>query len=324
MLQTLKQIEPSLVVISQKDSDNIDPQRSFLLHTLRRIEPSLVVISQGDNFDGVKYAEICLELNLPYTIISQKASDTFLPYGNLRRMMQDMYRKAKFSFFVSQHNLSLTESQIGYSLTNAEVIRNPHRALIPEALPYPLIENDCFKIACVARLWILDKGQDILLKVLAQDKWQNRNLQISFFGEGIDRDALMDISTLLGIKNVRFHGFVNNILDIWHHHHALIMPSRAEGLPIALVEAMMCGRLGIVTDVGGISEVVEDNLTGFVSKGAFFTAVDEAMERAWQRRYEWEYIGKQSSIYIRKIIPPYPEKIFADKLIKLSNSQRWK
>ncbi len=319
LLQTLRRIESSLLVISQKD--NIDPQRSFLLHTLRQIEPSLVVISQGDNFDGLNYGHICLELNLPYVIISQKASDPFWPHGNKRQMMQDVYRKAKFSFFVSQHNLSLTEAQIAYRFTNAEVIRNPHQALIPEALLYPRIENDCFKIACVARLWILDKGQDVLLRVLAQDKWQNRNLQISFFGEGVDREALMDMATLLGIKNVSFYGFVNNILDVWHHHHALIMPSRAEGLPIALVEAMMCGRPAIVTDVGGISEVVEDNLTGFIAKGAFFTAVDEAMERAWQRRYEWEYIGKQASIYIRKIIPPYPEQIFADKLIKLSN---WK
>ncbi|WP_228043727.1 glycosyltransferase [Dolichospermum sp. LEGE 00246] len=232
--------------------------------------------------------------------------------------MRDVYAQAKYCFFVSKHNLSLTEAQIGYSLTNAEVVRNPHRAIIPEALPYPQPENDYFKIACVGRLWILDKGQDVLLRVLAEDKWQNRNLHISFFGQGVDRDGLIDMTKLLGLKNVSFPGFVENILDIWHDHHALIMPSRAEGLPIALVEAMMCGRPGIVTDVGGISEVVEDDLTGFIAKGAFFAAIDEALERAWQRRYEWEYIGKEASISIRELIPPHPEQIFADKLLQLS------
>lgn len=290
----------------------------LLKYLLKYLQVSLVVISQGENFDGVEIAKLCLRLNLPYVIISQKASDAVWKHGITRKLMRDVYAQAKYCFFVSKHNLSLTEAQIGYSLTNAEVVRNPHRAIIPEALPYPQPENDYFKIACVGRLWILDKGQDVLLRVLAEDKWQNRNLHISFFGQGVDRDGLIDMTKLLVLKNVSFPGFVENILDIWHDHHALIMPSRAEGLPIALVEAMMCGRPGIVTDVGGISEVVEDDLTGFIAKGAFFAAIDEALERAWQRRYEWEYIGKEASISIRELIPPHPEQIFADKLLQLS------
>ncbi|MEA5581049.1 glycosyltransferase family 4 protein [Nodularia harveyana UHCC-0300] len=290
----------------------------FNKYILKYLQASLVVISQGENFDGVEIAKLCLRLNLPYVIISQKASDAVWKHGITHKLMQDVYVQAKYCFFVSKHNLSLTEAQIGYHLPNAEVIRNPHRAIIQEALPYPKLENDCCKLACVGRFWILDKGQDILLRVLAQDKWQNRHLHISFFGQGVDRDALMDMAKLLGIKNVSFPGFVENILDIWHHHHALIMPSRAEGLPIALVEAMMCGRPAIVTDVGGISEVLEDNITGFIAQGAFFAAIDEALERAWQRRYEWEYIGKEASISIREIIPPHPEQIFADKLVQLS------
>ncbi|MEH2389425.1 MAG: glycosyltransferase family 4 protein [Nostoc sp.] len=284
----------------------------------KEIKPILFVISQGENYDGVEIAKICIKLDLPYVIISQKASDSVCPHGKKRQMMQDMYRQAKASFFVYQHNLSLTEAQIGYSLANAEVVRNPHRAIIPEPLPYPKIEDEIFKIACVARLWILDKGQDVLLRVLAQDKWQHRHLHIYFFGTGVDRDTLIDMANFLGLKNVSFPGFVENIVDIWHHHHALIMPSRAEGLPIALVEAMMCGRPGIVTDVGGVSEVVEDDITGFMATGASFQEIDKVLERAWQRRYEWENIGKEASIFIRQLIPSYPERIFADKLVQLS------
>lgn len=295
-------------------------QYKDLHRLLKNRQPSLVIISQGENFDGVEIAKVCVELNLPYIIISHKASDSIWQRGIKRQIMQDVYQKAKFCFFVSQHNLSLTEAQIGYILTNAEVVRNPHRAIIPEALPYPQPENDVFKIACVGRLWILDKGQDVLLKVLAQDKWQNRNLHISFFGEGVDQEALIDMARLLKLKNVSFPGFVNNILDIWHHHHALIMPSRAEGLPIALVEAMMCGRPGIVTDVGGMSEIIEDDITGFIAASACFQEIDKVLERAWQRRYEWENIGKKASISIRQVIPPHPEQVFADKLVQLCQS----
>lgn len=297
----------------------IDPQKTFLLKTLRRVKPSLVVISQGENFDGLNYADICLQLNLPYVMLSQKASDHFWPVDALRPMMRTAFLQAKRCFFVSEHNLSLTQIQLGQSIIHSEVIRNPHRAPVPESLPWPEIsDNNCFKLACVARLWLLDKGQDILLEILAQKKWRSRNLQVSFFGEGVNRDALIEMATLLGLKNVSFPGFVDNIVSVWQDYHALILPSRAEGLPIALVEAMMCGRIGITTNVGGIPEVLEDNITGFIAKGACFDAIDEALERAWQHRYEWEYIGKEASISIRKIIPTYPERIFADKLLKLS------
>lgn len=278
---------------------------------------TLFVISQGENFDGAEIAKVCIQFDLPYVTISQKASDSVWVHGRRRRMMQDMYRQAKASFFVSQHNLFLTQAQIGYKLTNAEVIKNPYRVDISEPLPYPQIENDVFKIACVGRLWILDKGQDILLSVLAQEKWKNRALHISFFGNGDDREAVIDMAHLLELKNVSFPGFVENIVDIWHNHHALIMPSRAEGLAIALVEAMMCGRMGIVTDVGGVSEVVEDDITGFIASGVSFQEIDKVLERAWQRRYEWENIGKEAFISIRQLIPPYPERIFADKLVQL-------
>lgn len=297
-----------------------NPQHTFLVKTLRKIKPAMVVISQGENFDGVDYANICTRLNLPYVIICQKASDSVWPHARKRQMMQDMYQQAKASFFVSQHNLSLTEAQIGYRLTNTEVVRNPHQAEISELLPYPKTANDVFKIACVARLWILDKGQDILLRVLAQDKWRDRHLHVSFFGSGVDRDALVDMAKLLELENVSFPGFVEDIIDLWHHHHALILPSRAEGLPIALVEAMMCGRVAIATDVGGVAEVVDDDITGFIASGLSLKEIDRVLERAWQRRYEWEDLGKAASISIRKLIPPHPEKVFADKLVRLCQS----
>ena len=295
-----------------------DPHRTFLLQTLSKIQPSLVLISQGDNFDGLEYADICLELHFSYAILSHKASNYVWPVDALRPFMQNIFQQAKRCFFVSEHNLSLTQKQLGQALHHAEVVRNPYLVSCSEYLPWPEIKDDCFKLACVGRLWLLDKGQDILLEILAQEKWKYRNLQVSFFGEGVNRETLIDMANFLGLKNVSFPGFVENIVNVWQEYHALILPSRAEGLPITLIEAMMCGRLGITTDVGGIPEVLEDNITGFMAQGACFTAIDETLERAWLRRDEWENIGKKASVSIRQLIPPDPERLFADKLLQLS------
>jgi glycosyltransferase involved in cell wall biosynthesis len=290
----------------------------LLIQNLKQLQPSLVVISQGDNYDGLHFASICRQLNLPYVIVSHKAHEHIWPVDEIRSYMKETFQHAKRCFFVSRHNLRLTEAQMGQQLIDAEVVRNPHLAQISSPLPWAKPENDCFKLACVARLYILDKGQDILLKVLAQKKWQSRNLHVAFFGHGAHQEALIDFAKMLGVENVSFPGFVDDIVNVWRDFHALILPSRAEGLPLSLVEAMMCGRPGIVTDIGGMPEVVEDNITGFIAQGVCFHALDEALERAWQSRYEWEQMGLQAAKSIRLLVPPDPASVFAQKLLELS------
>jgi glycosyltransferase involved in cell wall biosynthesis len=162
---------------------------------------------------------------------------------------------------------------------------------------------------------LLDKGQDILLRVLAQEKWKKRNLFVSFVGHGINREGLIELAKRLEVSNVSFPGYTKDVHGIWKEHHALIMPSRCEGLPLALVEAMLCGRTAIVTNVGGNSEVVEDGVTGFLAPAASEVDVDEALERAWERRKEWREMGQLAAKRVRELVPAEPAADFADYLV---------
>jgi hypothetical protein len=125
--------------------------------------PDLVVVSQGDNYDGLHFGHLCRKLKLPYTLISQKASDYFWPLDKSRPYKRAVFEAAARCFFVSEHNRRLTEEQYGTNLTNAEVVRNPYLVSADEPLPWPGGEEECLRLACVARLYLLDKGQDILL-----------------------------------------------------------------------------------------------------------------------------------------------------------------
>ena len=64
--------------------------------------------------------------------------------------------------------------------------------------------------------------------------------------------------------NVRWAGHVKDIAEIWAHAHIAVLPSRREGLPMALVEAAACGRPLIATDVPGCREVVRPGETGLL------------------------------------------------------------
>jgi len=281
---------------------------------LANLKPDLVVVSQGANFDGIVYSDLCRISGRPYVVISQKATDYLWPSDKDRIVMRSAFQAALRCYFVSQHNLRLTQDQIGATLANAEIVHNPF--LVPgNPLPWPDTQ-DHIKLACVARLETGEKGQDILLQVLARQPWRDRNLSISFFGAGHNREALRELAGRLGLKNVDFPGFVSDVESIWKTHHALVLPSRTEGLPLALVEAMMCGRFGIVTNEGGSSEVIEDGRTGFIANAAKVNELAHAMERAWAVRDQWESIGQAAGMAVRTLVPRDPVASFAEKLLQ--------
>ena len=285
------------------------------LATLPR--PDLVVISQGDNFSAHQIANVCGAAGLPYVLITQKAQEAVWAPDSILGSVRRAYAGARWSYFVSGHNLRLTEEQLGQSLLpRASVARNPFLTSWDAPLTWPE-EAETFRLACIGRLYPFDKGQDLLLRVLATPKWRARPLSVSFYGEGGHRQGLEDMARHLGLASVRFAGFIKDVDAVWDSHHGLVLPSRGEGLPLVLVEAMLRGRVPIVTDVAGNAEVVADNLTGFVAAAAAEAAVDEALERAWGRRDEWRAIGQAAAASIRTFVPRNPAAVFADELLRL-------
>lgn len=279
--------------------------------------PDLVVVSQGGNFDGYPFAEVCRRLRLPYAIVSHKATELYWPADWQQKMIAAVYRAARACFFVSEHSRRLTEEQLGFALPRAEIVRNPFLVPWEPRTDWPDDRHE-LRLACVGRLDPKEKGQDLLLRVLARRRWRDRPLSVTFYGDGLQRDSLERMARNLGLENVTFAGFVRDVSAIWSDHHGLILPSRCEGLPITLVEAMLCGRVAIVTDVGGNAEVIEDGVTGYLAAAATEDALEDAMERAWSERHQWRAIGAEAAARIRTIIPSDPARRFAERLTDLA------
>src|SRR5436190_1986192 len=278
--------------------------------------PDLVVVSQGGNHDGCVFAEVCRRLRLPYAIVSHKASELYWPADSQQKTIAAVYRSAQACFFVSEHNRRLTEEQLGFPPPHAAVVRNPFLVPWEPRADWPDDRSE-LRLACIGRLHPKEKGQDLLLRVLARRRWRERPLSVTFYGDGLQRASLERMARNLGLTNVTFAGFVRDVPAIWSAHHGLILPSRCEGLPITLVEAMLCGRVSIVTDVGGNAEVVDDGVTGYLAAAPTEDALDDAMERAWNERHRWREIGAAAAARIRTLIPREPERCFAKRLVEL-------
>jgi len=279
-------------------------------------KPRLVIISQSINFDGLYYGFLCLKHNIEYVIISQKAVEFYWPPLDERTFMIETFKKSKKCYFVSEHNKNLTEEQFGFRFKNAEIVYNPNK-LKDEPIEYPPI--DCgFKIALIGRLFIIDKGQDILFRILAKEKWKKRNLRLSLIGTGPDYEGLKNLMHLLNIDNIEFLGFQEDITKIWVDHHALVLPSRSEGMPLVVLEAMAAGRTIIATRAGGTSELVKNGITGFIGD-ATETSFEETLEKAWNERMNWNVMGLEASQLLKDIVPKNPEIEFSNKIISLTN-----
>ncbi|HVR31600.1 MAG TPA: glycosyltransferase family 4 protein [Acidimicrobiia bacterium] len=84
-------------------------------------------------------------------------------------------------------------------------------------------------------------------------------------GDGPDRERLESIVQTESLANaVRFHGSSDRVGDFLARADAFVLPSRAEGMSNALLEAMAVGVPGIVSAIPGNTSVVTDGLDGFV------------------------------------------------------------
>jgi glycosyltransferase involved in cell wall biosynthesis len=160
-----------------------------------------------------------------------------------------------------------------------------------------------------------------LFQVLASDKWRDRPVTVSLFGKGPMERGLRRLASRLGLEGrVRFGEYASEIEELWANHHALVLPSRYEGLPIALVEAMLCGRPAIVTDVAGNTELLKDGISGFVAAAPAVQHLDDAMERAWEQRARWQEMGLAGRAFAQANIPQDPAAVFAQSLVELARS----
>src|SRR3546814_5951910 len=126
---------------------------------------------------------------------------------------------ARHCFFVSQHNQQLTEEQYGVRLPESRVIFNPVK---PTAyIPYPTSE-DVFQLCCVGRIFIVEKGQDMLIRLLSQPKWRSRPVIVNFVGTGTDETVLTELAQLLGVNNINFNGHIDNVYELWRDRKSVV------------------------------------------------------------------------------------------------------
>lgn len=308
--------------LARRTARKLPSLRDYPLRHVRRLGAGadLVVVSQGSMSDGHPWLEAAGSLGFPYALICQGVAEVWWPGDDAVDALARAYESARCAFFVSQANLELTRMILATPLLRSRVTRNPFNVSYDACPPWPAGPHAELSLAFIGRLDPGGKGHDLLIQVLSLPHWRERDVVVSLNGTGSNERSLRRLVEQKRIESIRFGGFTENIEEIWSRHHALILPSRYEGMPLVLVEAMLCGRPAIITDVGGVRELLRDNVNGFLVKAPTVELLDEAMNRAWENRRGLKAMGEQAAIDVRKFVGSDPVEDFVCELLALAAS----
>jgi glycosyltransferase involved in cell wall biosynthesis len=271
---------------------------SSALHRLKKWTPDVIVVSLGSPLDLTYWNQLyrtLLNEAVPFYLVLQFNADSLGFTAAQRESVKNLFSRCRHSVFVSQHNRDLTERQLAIDLPNSSVIFNPFRLQVSAALSWPVEEP--LTMGCVARFETRWKGHDVLLNCLAQPQWQSRDWKLNLYGSGPDEQYIQDLIKHYGLEHrVHMCGYVRDMQRVWSECHIKVLASHGEGTPLAVLEAMMCGRPVITTDVGGNREVLTDGETGFIADAATPRSFGIALEAAWQRRDDWMELGEKAHL----------------------------
>lgn len=124
------------------------------------------------------------------------------------------------------------------------------------------VPNDCFLLLSVGEL-NKNKNHEVVIKALAQIN--DSNIHYIVCGQGKLEKYLKDLSRKLGVdRQVHLLGYRKDIIEICKASDLFVFPSLREGLPVSLMEAMVCGLPIVCSNIRGNSDLVEENKGGYL------------------------------------------------------------
>ncbi len=163
------------------------------------------------------------------------------------------------------------------------------------------------------------KGFDLLIDVAVKTKVQSLNWQFIIAGEGKLKSELKSMALKNNVTDiVHFIGFTNEIQAHLNASDIFVLPSRYEGMPNALLEAMAAGKANVATNVNGAPELVENGETGFLVESENTTQLYDKLHELLSNEKLCKSMGFKAK---ERVISLYSIEKMIDNLEKLFKNQ---
>jgi glycosyltransferase involved in cell wall biosynthesis len=136
------------------------------------------------------------------------------------------------------------------------------------------------------------KGFDILLHALKEMKETQKEIHILIVGVDPRRSELPDLAVRLGVDaRVHLAGLQDEGWKTLQAVDLYVQPSRSEGLPLSIMEAMALKLPVVASRVGGIAEAVKDGVTGYLVEPGSVPSLAHALSLALQNPERFRAMG---------------------------------
>ena len=125
-------------------------------------------------------------------------------------------------------------------------------------------------------------------------------VNLALIGDGEERGALEALVARRALGDrVHFTGWVPSVVDAMSDLDVVLLTSRNEGTPVALIEALAAQRPVVATDVGGVRSVVIDGRTGLLAPSGDAASLAKSVARLLTNRAEAEALGRAGRAYVK-------------------------
>ncbi|PPK46398.1 glycosyltransferase [Clostridium algidicarnis] len=174
------------------------------------------------------------------------------------------------------------------------------KSIIPkEEMRHKLnIKNDTYVFGFLGRLLDI-KGVDLLINSFNEISKKIPESMLVIVGDGSERERLEAMVKDYGLeKKVLFEGYQKDVYSYLNMFDTFILPSKLEGLPMAVLEAMAMKIPVISTPVAGVKNLIKDNYNGIILKTRDEKSLYEAMTKMYYLKDERNIMVENAYKYL--------------------------
>jgi glycosyltransferase involved in cell wall biosynthesis len=145
-----------------------------------------------------------------------------------------------------------------------------------------------------------EKGLPFLLEAVSRLREQVATLQVLIIGDGPQREALAQLIAKEGLQSCcHLLGNRRDTPDLYTAMDLFVLPSTKEAYPMVLLEAMACGCAVVATEVGEVSRIVDEGITGVVVPPGDPAALHGAIYRMLADRSQLKQMAQAAQLRAR-------------------------
>ena len=269
----------------------------YLFQLLKIIKENKINIVHSHNSGGMMWAILCKMLYPKLKLVHTIHNSVFARRWGMKILF--------FNRFFIDMNIAISEDILNNCVKNNLKAIKIYNGIDTKKWKQAQGGARLFSIINVGRITYQHKGQDILIKALKECKDKGMKFVCNFIGGVYEYDThsfeylKKIIEDLKLSEEIKFLGNRNDIPELLSQSDLFILPSRYEGLPISLLEAMAAKLPVIASNVSGSTDLIEHKKNGLLFESENPLDLADKILYLYNNRGEMKLLAQNAYEYVQ-------------------------